>query len=249
MASRAEIIDEAVLLLAGAESVLWTLGLSGIPLRRAQITALSGLSNQVVLKALARLANLSVLAPTEGLVFEITPPELAADIRARITAGEEKRLREAFLAFAEGHPGFSADFRVAQLMGLGRFREAAALVLEIAALASKPLPADRLSNAFRAVLAGLAGEDERDLVLEEDLTLAWLEGPLEVLRPRELKLAAETMAAAGLVNEKKERLDRILPRVEAEFAARAARRRFEKAQSTAAAAATSGEAAESEAEA
>ncbi|MCA9321983.1 MAG: hypothetical protein KDB53_14675, partial [Planctomycetes bacterium] len=220
MASRAEIIDESMLLCAGAEDILYLLALNAQPRRRAYFSAGTGLSNQVILKVLARLANAGMVDPGEGLDFKIISPEMARDLRARIPDDRRVGLHERALAILdEGWPESDDPgplYRFDHLIGAERWAEASTLLLD---LLEAPAEAAGLSpmqavSRLQKALRGLADKSVRDLALEEDITLRLLEVGTPFIKPKALRESLRFLQEAGLAGEKAQRLEVVSHRVE-----------------------------------
>ncbi len=229
MASRAERIDEALLLVAGGEGVLWALALNEIPVRRDYLEAVTGLSERVVVKALARLANAGMLAPTKGLRFELESPEMARDVRERAPDGERRQIHEESLRY-EFPPGEDPGptFRLVHLMGADRLADAGALLLEILSQESPEVSDSRAAALLETLIRRLEEGGDEPLGLMEGLKLAWLRCGMTTLGPRKLRALGEDLKDAGLVGAAAASLDALLAEMEKELAARAARRKAAK---------------------
>ncbi|HGY91367.1 MAG TPA: hypothetical protein ENK43_09365 [Planctomycetes bacterium] len=229
MVSRAERIDEALLLVAGGEGVLWALALNEIPVRRTYIEAVTGLSERVVVKALARLANAGLLAPTKGLRFELESPEMARDVRERVPPGERRQIHEESLRYefppAED-PG--PTFRLVHLMGADRVADAGKLMLEILSHEPPQIEAGRAATLLEELIRRIDDVGDEPLGLMEGLKLAWLRCGMQTLGPRKLRALGEDLKAAGLVGAAAATLDALLVEMDRELAARAARRKAQK---------------------
>ena len=231
MASRAERIDEALLLVAGGEGVLWALALNEIPVRRPYLEAVTGLSERVVVKALARLANAGLLAPTQGLRFELESPEMARDVRDRIPSGERRQIHEESLTY-EFPPGEDPgpSFRLVHLIGADRPADAGKLLLEILSHEPPEIAAGRAATLLEELVRRFEQVGDEPLGLLEGLKLAWLRCGMQTLGPRKLRALGEDLKAAGLVGAAAATLDVLLAEMDRELAARAARRKALKNQ-------------------
>ena len=234
MASRAELVDEAVLLVAGAENVLWILAINEVPLRRSHFLALTELSNQVVVKALARLANASMLAATDGLEFSMVTPEMRREVASRIPDAERKALHDASLELEKEQPGFGARYVLGHLLGAERWQEASEHLFALMESGDTGLAPMALVARIERILKGLEAEGGENLTLREDLLLRLLDVGRPFLGPKKMRGWVRELEEAGLQGERAERLVEIARGVDEELKGRAAKRKAEKAAAQAA---------------
>ncbi len=99
MKSRAEIVDEAIEIAGEDADVLWALAINSMPMRRAYFETISERTPRQVVKCLARLANVGLLAATDGLLFSIDSERVSQLIVERIPEGRGIELASQSLEF------------------------------------------------------------------------------------------------------------------------------------------------------
>ena len=207
--SRADIVNEALEEIAEKEDVLFVLSLNEWPVRRRFIVETTGLRDDLVLRALAKLANVELLEQTDGLTFKIARADVAAEVRERIDPQVRRQLHEVCLSYGFEHGEPAAGFELHHLIGAERWDEAARDLLSQARGEVTHQDKPRLVSLLKKALNGLAG-DEADAPadpLGRELAVTLIEVGIGWTKPRELQTRLNRLAALeDLDEELRERL-------------------------------------------
>lgn len=189
MATRAERAEAAIEAAGETTDLLWALALNRGAVRRRYLESVTGMAARPLVKALARLANDGVVAPTEGLVFQLDRKAYGKEIDARIPREDALRIHEASLEWLAAIEGDEPEFRLEHLVGAERWPEASdALVDRIAARESEDgsLTPVEVARA-KSVLLGMMNDASanRGRIFELGVTL--VERGRFGLKPTEIK--------------------------------------------------------------
>lgn len=186
MATRSERVDEAFEVIAGSEILLEVLALNEIPLRRSYFQTVTDLEAGRLVKALAKLANASMLEETDGLLFKIVTAEDADEIKGRITPERRRQIHEDSLAWAAIEEAPDPRFMIGHLLGAERFDQAARMAMDLLAGESDVIRARAWSGRLKIALDGMldAGSFEPQLVRAAGV--AFIERAGKDLKSREL---------------------------------------------------------------
>jgi hypothetical protein len=231
MATRAERAEDAIQGAAEWPQLLWALALNRSPVRRSYLAAVTRLAPRPLVKALARLANEGVVAPTEGLVFQLDRKSYGNEITARVPEDEARAIHEQSLHWAREQEHVDPDFMMEHLVGGGLWAEASdGLVARLAPRLEEenggvtPVEVARA----KAILLGLMehARENRGRILE--LGMMVVERARSGLKPTELKNLIASLRELDPGEELMSRLDAV--EVAAKGEARA-RRQKKKAES------------------
>lgn len=243
--SRADIVSEALEEIAEKEDVLHVLALNDWPVRRSFLVEVTGIRDDLVLRALAKLANAELLEPTDGLTFKLARTDVGTEVRERMGPQLVRQLHEVCLSYGWEHGEIAPGFEIHHLLGAERWDDAAELVAARArgevSHQEKPL----LLAQMKRVVRGLAGEggdpDAPDDDVARELAVRAIELGIGWAKTRDLQTRLNRLAAIeDLDGELRARLDA----ADAELAAEKARRKREAAARAEAEAETSEQAME-----
>ena len=206
MKSRAERAAEAEEAAFEAIDILWALALNDAPQRRGYIAYLSGADDKVVLRTLARLANASSLASTDGLEFALADDDLAEELRPKVPAAKRAEMHRKSLEYAAARAETSPAFVLHHTLGAGDFTAAATLAVALLEKTETASRAPLLAKA-KQCLTGLWAVDGADQALVERLGTAILRHGEPTFRPREFKEWVERLRALPLADESRAVVD------------------------------------------
>lgn len=227
MRSRSDLVDEAVRVAEEQVSVLWALGLNSTDQRRAYFESVTGLSRTQVVGCLARLANVGLLAETDGLQFRIAKGPVRDEILDRMAEQDRISLAEASLNYAEEQESIDGRFLIDHALHAGQPEEAARLLLEEAGAEREEDLFKRISlvHALERTYSVLEKRDDVAEQVEFDLGCALIvqgEGELKQKTWRWVlsRMESHALATDSLKDEWKAASEREKARVKAEKQAR-----------------------------